>query len=54
MLVVWGLPEHGTRYTSPQLIVRQLSEQPRIRLVEAGGELTPAELQLLQQRLVEL
>lgn len=54
VLVVWGLPENGTRYTSPQLIVRQLSEQPCIRLVDADGKLTPAELQLLQERLVEL
>jgi hypothetical protein len=57
----WGLPErenpakHLVRgYTSPQSIVRQLSEQPRIRLIDASGELTPAEAQLLQVGFVEV
>lgn len=54
VLVVWGLPENDTHYTSPQLIVHQLSEQPCIRLVDADKDSTSAETQLLQQGLVEL
>ena len=62
VLVVWGLSENGAapsktrweRYTSPHSIVHQLSEQPRIRLVDASRELTSAEVQLLQKGLVEL
>lgn len=54
VLVVWGLPESSDRYTSPHEIMQQLSEQPRIRLVDASGELSLAQTQLLQAGIVEL
>ncbi len=54
VLVIWGLPNQSDRYTSPDAIVRQLCEQPRIRLVDASQELTPAQAQLLQAGIVEL
>lgn len=54
VLVLWGLPNKSDRYTSPQAIVRQLSEQPRIQLVDASQDLTPAQAQLLQAGIVEL
>ena len=54
VLVIWGLPNQSDRSTSPDAIVRQLCEQPRIRLVDASQELTPAQAQLLQAGIVEL
>jgi len=70
VLVVWGLPEvertrsesGQTRYTSPesrasrypQGVVRQLSDHPRIRLVDAGKDLTSTETALLNSGYVEL
>ena len=54
VLVVWGLPNKSDRYTSPDTLVRQLSLQPRIRLVDASEELTLAQAQLLQAGIVEL
>ncbi|KAM3116304.1 Uma2 family endonuclease [Phormidesmis sp. 146-33] len=62
VLVVWGLPEveatrsesGRTRYTRPEAIVRQLSDYPRIRLVDAGKDLTSTETALLNAGYVEL
>ncbi len=62
VLVVWGLPEvettrsesGRTRYTSPEAIVRQLSDYPRIRLVDAGKDLTSTETALLNAGYVQL
>jgi Uma2 family endonuclease len=54
VLVVWGLPQQDDRYTEMHTVVRQLSEQPRIRLVDASSNLTPAETQFLQAGWVEL
>ncbi|MFM7426332.1 MAG: hypothetical protein ACKO7W_15285 [Elainella sp.] len=60
VLVVWGLPEvepraeSGTRYTRPEAIVRQLSDHPRIRLVDAGKGFTSTETALLNAGYVEL
>ena len=62
VLVVWGLPEAEplrsesgrTRYTSPEAIARQLSDHPRIRLVDAGKDLTSTETALLNAGYVEL
>jgi len=62
VLVVWGLPEvepprsesGRTRYTSPEAIVRQLSDHPRIRLVDASKNLTFTETALLNAGYVEL
>jgi hypothetical protein len=70
VLVVWGLPEvettcsesGRTRYTSPEAMLfqsgyanaRQLSDYPRIRLVEAGKDLTSTETALLNAGHVEL
>lgn len=54
VLVVWGLPPHDDRYTSPDYLIQQLSEQPRIRLIDGSMELTLTEEQLLQDGLVEL
>lgn len=62
VLVVWGLPEvepprsesGRTRYTSPEAIARQLSDYPRIRLVDAGKDLTSTETALLNAGYVEL
>jgi Uma2 family endonuclease len=61
VLVVWGLsePEQPTpagqpRYTSAESVLYQLSESPRIRLVNANKTLTESETQLLDAGLVEL
>ncbi|MBW4518608.1 MAG: hypothetical protein KME16_02600 [Scytolyngbya sp. HA4215-MV1] len=70
VLVVWGLPEvepprsesGRTRYTSPEAMLfqsgyanaRQLSDYPRIRLVDAGKDLTSTETALLNAGYVEL
>jgi Uma2 family endonuclease len=62
VLVIWGLPEvepprsesGRTRYTSPEAIARQLSDHPRIRLVDAGKNLTSTETALLNAGYVEL
>ncbi|MGG6297908.1 Uma2 family endonuclease [Leptolyngbya sp. AN02str] len=62
VLFVWGLPEvetprsasAQTRYTSPEAIVQQLSDHPRIRLVNASQELTSTESALLNASSIEL
>lgn len=62
VLVVWGLPEvettHSepgrTRYTRPETIVRQLSDDPPIRLINAAKGLTATEAALLNVGHVEL
>jgi hypothetical protein len=57
------MPLGRTRYTSPEAIraitqavatVRQLSDDPRIRLVNAGKDLTSTETALLNAGYVEL
>ncbi|UIE38881.1 hypothetical protein [Leptodesmis sichuanensis] len=62
VLFVWGLPQPDSRqaesgrsrYTRPQEIVYQLSDDPRIRLVDASKELTEVELEILNSGSVEL
>jgi hypothetical protein len=62
VLVLWGLPEveprrsesGQARYTSPETPVRQLSDSPWIRLVDASKELTAAEAALLNASYIEL
>ncbi|MGJ3254092.1 MAG: Uma2 family endonuclease [Elainellaceae cyanobacterium] len=62
VLVVWGVPEvektrsesGRPRYTSPEAIARQLSDYPRIRLVDAGKGFTSIEAELLNAGYVEL
>ncbi|NJO75090.1 MAG: hypothetical protein HC833_15780 [Leptolyngbyaceae cyanobacterium RM1_406_9] len=70
VLVVWGLPEvettrsesGRTRYTSPEAMLfqsgyanaQQLSDYPRIRLVDASKNLTATETALLNAGYVEL
>lgn len=62
VLFVWGLPQPDSlqaesgrsRYTSAQAIVHQLSDDPRIRLVDASQELTAVEIELLKAGSVEL
>jgi hypothetical protein len=63
VLVVWGLPDAETtyptpgqtrRYTRPETIVAQLSEDPPIRLVDANQERTSIETELLRTGYIEL
>ncbi len=62
VLLVWNLPQRTasraqtgqTHYTDLQSIVAQLSDQPRIRIVDPSGELSETEAQLLEAGWVEL
>ncbi len=62
VLVVWGLPERDAtpagsgqiRDTRPETIVRQLSDDPRIRLIDASKDLTATETALLNAGYIEL
>ena len=54
VLVVWQLPLKCDRYSDIDCVIQQLSQQPRIRLVDASERLTEAQQQLLEAGIMEL